>query len=431
MAKEKQIAVVKAKQKNKIEYANKSVLALKVFQYMLLSTILLSLIGFSFQVDYIFIIGTVVIGLILTLPIAIAINKKNYEYFRFQNLSAYMEHLVLNYSDAPTVVFAMTESAKVLTDKKLKDLVIDACKMIKEGNASDEEGTYTKAFKSIEKYYSCEILKQIHRTLEQLEFSDVDSSFSLSMALSEVHNWNERMRTNSSVIEGKMKRSIKILLISFLAAIGITWILPFYAIEFKDTLTYQITTTAFTVASNIVFALLHMGCSKPLINDYNPKKKKLINVKNQIRVAFPEWLRSVVLQVPVSGAKNSIILSYKTAPEVLKEEIKTMIGKIRTDDTSTSYIEFLQKYKISEISNAMQTYYTLINCCEKDVLQQQTNSVLNQNSLLLDDAWNIRNKHSFKKLSLLSELPAYFASVSIAAVTVLTAFMYIKDVIKL
>lgn len=429
MAKEKQIAVAKMNKKNKIEYSNKSVGALQVFQYILVSTILLSLIGFAFQVDFIFIIGMVVIGLILTIPIAIAKNKQNYEYFKFQNLSAYMEHLILNYGDAPTVVFAMTESAKVLTDKKLKDLVIDACQIIKEGNASDEEGTYTKAFKSIEKYYSCEILKQIHRTLEKLEFSDVDASYSLNMALKEVHNWNERMRKNSVMIEKKKKASIKTLLVSFAAAVGITYLLPFYSIAFKETLTYNLTVSAFTIASVITFALLQIGCSKPLINDYNPKKKKLINVRNQIKVAFPEWMRSVVLQVPVSGAKNTVVLSYKTAPEVLKDEIKSMIEKIRNDESSASYTEFLQKYKIPEISNTMQSYYTMVNCYEKDVMQQQLISTLEQNSILLDEAWNIRNKHSFNKLKMLAELPAYFASISITCVTFLAAIMYIKDIL--
>lgn len=397
--------------KRKIESYGAKFSVLQYLRYLVIVTISIAAAGFIFQLDYPYIIGTALVGILLILPITVLKYKQRYERYKFENISAYMEYMILNYKTQPKVIYAMSEASKVLTDFRLVNRIRKACDLILNGNAADETGTYALAFNEIERYYPCEIVKQIHKALERLEFAEKDYDYLINLMLADVQKWSNRTRRYQETKMNNKKKAIGNVIVSMIVCAGLTWLLPNKYIEFKSNIIYQITTTAVILAILFTLLVLELKCSKTwLVESYRPKKLIRKNIIKQIKTEFPEWLRSVIISIPTTNVKSAVLMTYKDAPEIIRPAIKEMIEKFRENQIDNApYSEFLQEYDIAEVSDAMQTLFTLETCSEDDAKIQLV-QLAEMNNAMLDEADIIKNTKNINKLNNLVQLPAYICS---------------------
>lgn len=163
------------------------------------------------------------VGIVSILPLTLVRYKQQYEQEKYLNLVTYIEQMIMCFRVQPKILYAMTESAKNLTNSRMKKRVEKACKIIYNGQAGLEGSVYANAFKEIEKYYSCDYIRSLHRMLERIETTGGEYQGLLNTFLADVQKWSERVRIYQKDKKAN-KRTITISIVLSLAiciAIGL------------------------------------------------------------------------------------------------------------------------------------------------------------------------------------------------------------------
>lgn len=112
------------------------------------------------------------------------------------------------------------------------------------------------------------------------------------------------------------------------------------------------------------------------------KRNARKRLQRQLELHFSSWLSNVILLLQKNTLYLSLQESLKDCPYVLEEDLKNLIKHMKTDLSTTPFLEFLQDIATPEIQNAMTNLYSMI---END--GQQLVSLLEsnrQNQELLD-----------------------------------------------
>lgn len=83
---------------------------------------------------------------------------------------------------------------------------------------------------------------------------------------------------------------------------------------------------------------------------------------NGVMDAIPIWMNSLYSLIGENNIDNAIRLSYDTAPEALKSELKIFIEEIQKDSNNKElYIQFLSRYEIEGFKEIMMKLYEYRN----------------------------------------------------------------------
>lgn len=86
-------------------------------------------------------------------------------------------------------------------------------------------------------------------------------------------------------------------------------------------------------------------------------KKKLTEY---IKACFPEWLMQLSLLMQSENVQMAVFKSYDDAPEIIKPELKKMIGRLRLNpNDKNAYTDFLSEFTLPAVRSTMKMLYSI------------------------------------------------------------------------
>jgi hypothetical protein len=126
----------------------------------------------------------------------------------------------------------------------------------------------------------------------------------------------------------------------------------------------------------------------------------LQKVKKEISFAFPRWLFDVCLLMQKYNITVSVTESLKTAPPILKEEIRKLLEQLKRNPSGVdAYLSFLEQYRIPNVKTTMRMLVAIQNGTAGDMHAQMEHLIAHNMNMIdemdaketeLRDAWNVR-----------------------------------------
>lgn len=129
---------------------------------------------------------------------------------------------------------------------------------------------------------------------------------------------------------------------------------------------------------------------------YTQPAKKLKSatkyIEREVSKAFGDWLRDLMIDIPLSNVRVALRTSLADAPYVLQGELAKLIANIDKDSISSiPYQQFFKDYALPEIKRPVQMLYSL-NELGKDEVEKQLNDLIKQNNALIARSEDLRNE---------------------------------------
>ncbi|SHJ01614.1 hypothetical protein [Parasporobacterium paucivorans] len=129
----------------------------------------------------------------------------------------------------------------------------------------------------------------------------------------------------------------------------------------------------------------------------------------EIKMAFPEWLREITLNLQYQTIQMAIQFSYDGSPVVLKESLQKFIGQLHENPKGIEpYHHYLSEFDISEITSAMRILYSMSELSHEKS-QEMLNVLTERNYSMIDKAEKIYDKNKIATIKQLLYMPMIFS----------------------
>lgn len=149
------------------------------------------------------------------------------------------------------------------------------------------------------------------------------------------------------------------------------------------------------------------------------------SVQRALEKEFPLWLRDISLQLQTLVVPLAIQNSIQEAAPVLQPHLQLLCERITNDPTSIRpYLQFLEKYHLADVSNAMKILYTIQSLNVKDA-KEQIDDLVKRNQKMLAKSEKIRNEDVLTGIGFIVALPMVMATLKLIVdlMLVLAQFM--------
>lgn len=146
-------------------------------------------------------------------------------------------------------------------------------------------------------------------------------------------------------------------------------------------------------------------CLFPIVK-YNGARKRTIQ---EIKMAFPEWLREITLNSQYQTIQMAIQTSLESTPKILKNSIEKLISDLEQNPSGiVPYNNFLADFDLPEVKSAMRILYSMSEL-SYDKSQEMLEVLYKQNYILIDKAENAYYQNKLLLLKQLLYLPMIFS----------------------
>ena len=422
---------------------------------------------FRLKLPYILIISAAAICFIP--GIFIMTYRNAYEQRRFEDITAYMEQILYSFKRRAKILNSLEDTLALFQkgESRLYDAVSDAIRYIQTADA--KENLYREAFLFIEEEYGCSRLYKIHDFLMKAEEVGGDFDASADILLNDRKLWIDRVyelqREKKSV---KVKITIGIGL-SFLICGMTVFMLPKEFAVTDQTISQAVTTLTILLNMLIWYIaqrklskslilgeegmeseeikrqyeyVMHRNRVREKQKGYfqaalvlpfivflglkgkmmpaglltglailvatQPGRRYRVSLKHLTRAvekAFPEWLLSMSLQLQTDNVHVSLAKSIANAPELLKEELSSLLQEIEEEpDSVQPYLSFMEPVRLPDITSAMKVLYSMAEFGATDI-GRQFGPLVERNASMTDKAERLRAEDEIAGISFLILLP--------------------------
>ncbi|MBQ4282967.1 MAG: hypothetical protein IJB96_03465 [Lachnospira sp.] len=149
----------------------------------------------------------------------------------------------------------------------------------------------------------------------------------------------------------------------------------------------------------------------PAIN----KKQAFNRLKEDVYIAFSEWLRDVVINLYEMPLQSAIEGTYESCPAVMKQALGQFIYDIEESPTDVRpYYTFMNEYGILDISSTVKTLYS-VSELESDNTDRLLNSLIRRNYEMVDKHEELSNADSISVLKFSEYIPMIFVALKLGA----------------
>ena len=146
-----------------------------------------------------------------------------------------------------------------------------------------------------------------------------------------------------------------------------------------------------------------------VFHDAIKKNQCVKHVVREVNKMFPAWIRSLVLQLQTENVHMALVKSVPTCPEILQNEVGTLLSNIDKDPNSMRpYNAFLKDFDTPDLKMSVHYLYSISQFGTEDMLAQ-LDYLVEQNSQLSIAEERIRNEDSLAGFTTLTLLPMLFA----------------------
>lgn len=135
---------------------------------------------------------------------------------------------------------------------------------------------------------------------------------------------------------------------------------------------------------------------------YSSMRKSLVN---EIEKTFPDWLLELSLLLNTKNLHVAIEETTKTAPLVIKRELKTLIEEIKNDPTSMEpFTNFLNDVPVPSIHSSMKLLYSIGEYGASEEADQ-LGEIIQRNATLMNKAEIRKNNERLAKVFMMKFIP--------------------------
>lgn len=375
---------------------------------------------------------------------------------QFADVVLYMEQLIYSFKKQPKIRPALLDAQKVCSPV-MKELIEEVVVNI---DTKMSDNIYEESLKIIQQEYNCKRLKSLHKFIVKIEKNGGNYENYIEILLEDIKEWKDRTSFFIKDVE-RVKRNVLISMLSTVVTCGFMVYLIPDGYGYSSHIVYQISTMFMIIlllgAYVLVIRKLNFSwikdetfLSEGLIIKYyslvergydNIKKLKISErlvykkakkrLEAEIFKQFPDWIRSVAINLQNDTVQSSIESSYDDAEFILKRPIRKLLIDFEKYPIGIEpYDNLLKEFDLSDIKSSMKMFYSM-NELGKEQSDKQINAIIERNNKLLWQAEDMKNKDRIGLCGMFTVIPMLVGVVKIMTDMILMIIVFTTSISKM
>lgn len=355
---------------------------------------------------------------------------RKYYLNKYYDVVQYMEQMIYSFKKQPKIREALSDAQKVSTER-MKEIIEEVLVSI---DSKATENIYEESLDIIGKEYDCKRLRSLHSFLIKIEKNGGEYETYINILLEDIKEWSDRLSLFIRDVN-RVKRNVVISIFSTLITCGFMAYLIPKEYQYTNHIIYQIVSTVMIILMLQIFLTVNKKLNYNWIKEkelmpenmvmkyyslvergqqgkrelsllermsYKKAKKSL---ENEIKKAFPDWIRDVAINLQNETVQSAIENSYENAAFVLKRPIrKLLIDFERYPIGIEPYDNFLSGFDLMEIKSSMKMFYS-INQLGNEQSDKQIDAIIDRNNKMTRQAEEMKNKDRIGIAGMFSAIP--------------------------
>jgi len=355
---------------------------------------------------------------------------RKYYLNKYYDVVQYMEQMIYSFKKQPKIREALSDAQKVSTER-MKEIIEEVLVSI---DSKATENIYEESLDIIGKEYDCKRLRSLHSFLIKIEKNGGEYETYINILLEDIKEWSNRLSLFIRDVN-RVKRNVIISIFSTLITCGFMAYLIPKEYQYTNHIIYQIVSTVMIILMLQIFLTVNKKLNYNWIKEkelmpenmvmkyyslvergqqgkrelsllermsYKKAKKSL---ENEIKKAFPDWIRDVAINLQNETVQSAIENSYENAAFVLKRPIrKLLIDFERYPIGIEPYDNFLSGFDLMEIKSSMKMFYS-INQLGNEQSDKQIDAIIDRNNKMTRQAEEMKNKDRIGIAGMFSAIP--------------------------
>ena len=355
---------------------------------------------------------------------------RKYYLNKYYDVVQYMEQMIYSFKKQPKIREALSDAQKVSTER-MKEIIEEVLVSI---DSKATENIYEESLDIIGKEYDCKRLRSLHSFLIKIEKNGGEYETYINILLEDIKEWSDRLSLFIRDVN-RVKRNVIISIFSTLITCGFMAYLIPKEYQYTNHIIYQIVSTVMIILMLQIFLTVNKKLNYNWIKEkelmpenmvmkyyslvergqqgkrelsllermsYKKAKKSL---ENEIKKAFPDWIRDVAINLQNETVQSAIENSYENAAFVLKRPIrKLLIDFERYPIGIEPYDNFLSGFDLMEIKSSMKMFYS-INQLGNEQSDKQIDAIIDRKNKMTRQAEEMKNKDRIGIAGMFSAIP--------------------------
>lgn len=373
--------------------------------------------------------------------------RNRYYQQKFSDLNVYMEQFLYSFLKTRKVLTTLEDTAELFEAGEMKETIEEARDHIL--YTYHETDFQEKGLSIIEKKYPYPVLSMMHRFALRTEEIGGECKESVELLLSARRMWADRIFTLQQ--EKKVKR--REVVMSIVTSLLLCSVIYYMAGKMHlDVATHPLAQTM-TIVVLILDLLIYYRADKKLTAGYLATKEKeeqtfvkqyrrikqygngpldrigkqvaIRSVTRELKAKFPEWLMQLSLFMQSENVAVAIFKSYETAPEILKEPLSELIGRIKMNPGDRrAYMDFLSDFTLPEVKSTMKMLLAIAEGNGGDE-RSQIADIIRRNQKMQDEANRQKDKDSLAGMYALFLAPQLTGGLKLVVDMILLFIVYL------
>lgn len=378
---------------------------------------------------------------------------RKYYLNKYYDVVQYMEQMIYSFKKQPKIREALSDAQKVSTER-MKEIIEEVLVSI---DSKATENIYEESLDIIGKEYDCKRLRSLHSFLIKIEKNGGEYETYINILLEDIKEWSDRLSLFIRDVN-RVKRNVIISIFSTLITCGFMAYLIPKEYQYTNHIIYQIVSTVMIILMLQIFLTVNKKLNYNWIKEkelmpenmvmkyyslvergqqgkrelsllermsYKKAKKSL---ENEIKKAFPDWIRDVAINLQNETVQSAIENSYENAAFVLKRPIrKLLIDFERYPIGIEPYDNFLSGFDLMEIKSSMKMFYS-INQLGKEQSDKQIDAIIDRNNKMTRQAEEMKNKDRIGIAGMFSAIPMLIGVGKIMSDMVLMVIVFTSSI---
>ena len=378
---------------------------------------------------------------------------RKYYLNKYYDVVQYMEQMIYSLKKQPKIREALSDAQKVSTER-MKEIIEEVLVSI---DSKATENIYEESLDIIGKEYDCKRLRSLHSFLIKIEKNGGEYETYINILLEDIKEWSDRLSLFIRDVN-RVKRNVIISIFSTLITCGFMAYLIPKEYQYTNHIIYQIVSTVMIILMLQIFLTVNKKLNYNWIKEkelmpenmvmkyyslvergqqgkrelsllermsYKKAKKSL---ENEIKKAFPDWIRDVAINLQNETVQSAIENSYENAAFVLKRPIrKLLIDFERYPIGIEPYDNFLSGFDLMEIKSSMKMFYS-INQLGNEQSDKQIDAIIDRNNKMTRQAEEMKNKDRIGIAGMFSAIPMLIGVGKIMSDMVLMVIVFTSSI---
>ena len=378
---------------------------------------------------------------------------RKYYLNKYYDVVQYMEQMIYSFKKQPKIREALSDAQKVSTER-MKEIIEEVLVSI---DSKATENIYEESLDIIGKEYDCKRLRSLHSFLIKIEKNGGEYETYINILLEDIKEWSDRLSLFIRDVN-RVKRNVIISIFSTLITCGFMAYLIPKEYQYTNHIIYQIVSTVMIILMLQIFLTVNKKLNYNWIKEkelmpenmvmkyyslvergqqgkrelsllermsYKKAKKSL---ENEIKKAFPDWIRDVAINLQNETVQSAIENSYENAAFVLKRPIrKLLIDFERYPIGIEPYGNFLSGFDLMEIKSSMKMFYS-INQLGNEQSDKQIDAIIDRNNKMTRQAEEMKNKDRIGIAGMFSAIPMLIGVGKIMSDMVLMVIVFTSSI---